>query len=176
MEYKILPLTVADIPEIFLLSSKIVGKDFPEYSPEVAKIYSEDYFSKNHYEKILKDDTNCILGVKDKGKIIAIIVLKGEYGGVLFIDLLAVEEKHRDNGIGLKLLQEAENWALGHKYHYLWLFTESGKNIEFYKHRGFTHIGVHKGAWFGADEHILSKQLRKKPFPEVFSNYPRYLD
>lgn len=174
MEYKILPLTIADIPEIFSLSSIIFGKDFPQYSPKVAKIYSEGYFSKNYYEKLLKNDANCILGLMDEGKIIAIAVLKGEYGGVLFVDLLMVEEKYRSKGIGSKLLQESENWALKHNYHYLWLFTESEKNIEYYKHRGFTYVGVHKGAWFGADEHILSKQLKSEPFPEVFNNYQKY--
>jgi ribosomal protein S18 acetylase RimI-like enzyme len=85
-----------------------------------------------------------------------------------------VKKEYRNNGIGTALLKETEHWALNNLYHYLWLFTESNKNIDFYKHKGFTYVGVHKGAYFGANEHMLSKQLRNEPFPEVFTNYSKY--
>lgn len=174
MNYKIISLTSNDIHEIVSLSRQSLKEDFPEYSPNVAQIYGEKYFSEKHFKDLLKHTVNHIFGVKDNNKLIAVIVLKGEYGGVLFIDLLTVKKEYRKNGIGTQLLQETEHWALNHAYHYLWLFTESEKNIRYYKQNGFTYVGLHKGAWFGADEHILSKRLKDEPFPEVFTNYSKY--
>ena len=174
MDYKIISLTTKDISEIFSLASKVLKEDFPEYSPKVAKIYGEKYYSKKRFRDALKYKRNHIYGVKENGKLIAIIVLKGDYGGVLYVDLLAVKKEYRGLGIGNKLLNAAEKWALKNKYHYLWLFTESNKNIGYYKSNGFLYVGHHKGSWFGADEHILSKRLADKPFPEVFTNYSKY--
>ena len=174
MNYKIISLTAKDISEASVLSSKMLKEDFPEYSPKVATIYGEKYFSKKHLRDMLKHKTNHMYGIKNNNGLIAFIVLKGDFGGVLYIELLLVKREYRRQGIGNALLNMAVKWALHHKYHYLWLFTESSKNIDFYTHNGFTYIGLHKGAWFGADEHILSKQLRNEPFPEVFTNYSKY--
>jgi len=176
MNIKVKQLSTEDISEIFLLSSKIMTEDFPMYSPKVASIYADHYYSKKFYKKLLARDTNSILGIKDGGELRAIIVLKGDFGGVLFVELLAVKKEYRDKGLGSKLLEAAESWALKHSYHYFWLYTESDKNIEYYKRRGFKHVGVHEGAWFGSSEHIMGKQLKDKPFPEIFSNYKKYLD
>lgn len=175
MGYKILSLSAKDVPELFSLSSKILKEDFPAYSPKTANIYATKYFSEKRLRDMLKHRINHVYGVRDdKKKLVACMTLKGEFGGVVFIDLLAVKKEYRGFGIATKLLATAGQWALAHKHHYLWLFTESDKNIDFYKHNGFSYVGLHKGSWFGADEHILSKRLRNEPFPEVFTNYSKY--
>ncbi len=174
MGYKIISLDTKDVFEVSFLAAKILREDFPEYSPKVANIYGKKYFSEKRLRDLLKHKTNHIYGVKDNNKLIAFIILKGDYGGVLYLDLLAVKKEYRGLGIGKKLLNVSEKWALKHKHHYLWLFTESSKNIDFYKHNGFIYVGFHKGSWFGADEYILGKQLRNEPFLEVFTNYSKY--
>jgi GNAT superfamily N-acetyltransferase len=174
MNYKVISLTSNDVPEIVSLSRQSLREDFPEYSPKVAEIYAANYWTKKHFQDLLKHSHNNIFGVKVENKLIAIMSLKGEFGGVLFMDILAVKKEYRKKGIGTALLQKAERWALNHAYHYLWLFTESEKNISYYKRNGYMYVGLHKGSWFGTDEHILSKQLRNEPFPEVFTNYSKY--
>lgn len=174
MDYKIISLTIKDVFEVFFLASKILKEDFPEYSPKVANIYGKKYFSEKRLRDLLKHKTNHMYGIKDNNTLIACMILKGDFGGVLYIELLIVKKEYRGSGIGTSLFEKAEQWSIENKYHYLWLFTESEKNIDFYKRKGFTYIGLHKGAWFGMNEHILSKQLQSKPFPEVFTNYSKY--
>lgn len=162
------------MPDASALTSKILKEDFPEYSPKVAAIYGEKYFGKKRLRDMLKHKTNHFYGVRDNNELIALMVLKGDFGGVAYIKLLLIKREYRRQGIGSALLHMAETWAIKHNHHYLWLFTESSKNIDFYTYNGFTYIGLHKGAWFGADEHILSKKLRELPFPEIFTNYSKY--
>lgn len=55
----------------------------------------------------------------------------------------------------------------------MYLYTESQKNIRFYKNRGFEFVGTMRKAWFGADEHKMQKVLRDKPFEEIFEKYEK---
>ena len=123
---------------------------------------------------MIEKETDAVLGIKKDGQLVGIITLKGDYGGVLYIDFLGVAKSFRQKGLGKILLAAAEKWSLAHKYHYLWLNTESQKNIDYYRRRGFEYVGVHRKSWFGADEHIMGKLLREKPFPEAFRNYRQY--
>jgi GNAT superfamily N-acetyltransferase len=174
MNYKIISLASDDVPEIYSLVTQSYKEDFPEFSPEVANIYATKFHNEKHFRDFLKHDINHIFGARDNNTLVAFIVLKGDFGGVVFIDFFIVKKDYRNRHIGTKLLHQAELWALEHAYHYLWLFTESEKNINYYKQNGFRYVGVHKKSWFGVDEHIMGKQLRNEPFPEVFTNYSKY--
>lgn len=72
---------------------------------------------------------------------------------------MAVKKNFRGEGIGTKLIEELDKWALANKFHYIYLNTETDKNIEFYKKRGFRYVGIQKNSWFGEDEHILEKNV-----------------
>lgn len=63
---------------------------------------------------------------------------------MVYVDWFSVSKEYREKGWGTKLLQESESWALKHKYHYMYLHTESKKNISYYKKRGFRLIGIQK--------------------------------
>lgn len=143
-------------------------QDFPEYKPKVAKIYAQRFFNKTYYRKFLRSKKNCIMGAFENEKLVGIVVIKGDFGGVIFLELLLIDVHFRGRGIGMRLLKETEEWALSHQYHYMWLCTESNKNIEFYKRRGFVYVGMHRNAWYGENEHILEKVLQEKPFDLVF--------
>jgi len=173
MEEKIIykKLNLKDVPEIYALSSTVFVNDFPTYSPKTAKIYGIHIFNQAYYEKFLSKKKNLIIGTFVKKKLIGFIALKSEEGGVVYIDILFISKDYRGKGIGSKLLELGEKWALEYKNHYLWLLTETPSNIEFYKKRGFIHIGAHPKAWFGEKENIMGKVLRDEPFPEVFRAY-----
>lgn len=167
-------LTKKDILEICELVAKILKEDFPEYSPKVSSIYGEKYFSPKNFRKFMQKKTNHVFGVKDNGNIIAVASIKGDFGGTAYIELLVVKKEYRAKGVGISLLKAVEKWALKHYYHFIWLFTESQKNIAYYKRRGFNYVGLFQKSAFGNDEYIMSKNLRDEPFPEVFSNYSKY--
>jgi len=137
----------------------------------VAEIYGKHIFSKRYFREFVKGGTSVCHGAFDDRKLIGFFCERGDNGGVVYLDFLFMRKEQRRKGIGSSLLEKAEEWALSHKYHYLWLFTESENNIAYYQKRGFRHVGVHEKAWFGVNEHVMAKSLRSEPFPEMFERY-----
>lgn len=171
MDYKVHKVnSIKDINTVSEIVNKALREDFP-YKEETILSYQKDVFNKQYFIDLFKNKKNAILGAYKNKEIVGFIALKADFGGVLFIDWLAVEKKYRGKGIGSMLLQKTEQWALGNKFHYLYLFTETEKNKEFYTSRGFRYIGTHFKSWYGEDEHILEKVLKDKPFKEVFSKH-----
>lgn len=161
-------LLTTDVPLITkMIHQSLQEGDFP-YKKETIQAYCTIY-SEKYFTGVLSDEKNKIFGAfYGEEEFIGVIVLKPGIGGVVYIDWLVVEKAYRKKGVGTVLLQKAEEWSLANKYHYLYLYTETDKNISFYKKRGFKYVGKQEGAWFGETEHILEKRLRKTPFPEAF--------
>lgn len=167
MDFKISKLSKHDVSQMVALTLDILKTDFP-YKEETINAYCK-IFNQKYFEDLLEDEKNVIFGASDNDKLVGFIVAKGDFGGVIYVDLLGVYKNYRGKGLGLRLIEAVEKWALSHKYHYFWLYTETEKNIEFYKKRNFRYIGKHINSWFGEDEHLLGKELRETPFSEVFS-------
>lgn len=166
MEIKQLDQTYID--DVHAITSRIFMRDFPEYGPGVSEAYVALYFTKDYFKELFKSRLNCLMGAFENDKLVGFVCAKGDLGGVLFVDLLFIDELFRNKGVGIALIKQIESWALTNFFHYIWLFTESKKNIEYYKKRGFYYIGMHKKSWYGEDEHILGKVLRDRPFDEIF--------
>ncbi len=171
--YNVKRLSVSQISDIVAIIKKVLTDDFPEYESRVSYIYRTSIFTPSFFKKIIKDKTNAAFGVFVKKDLAGIIVLKSEFGGGIFVEWLAVKKQYRNSGIGDALLNQAQKWALEHKNHFMYLYTESKKNIAYYTKRGFVHSACFENSWFGATEHIMSKQLRHKPFEEMFKKYLR---
>jgi len=148
-----------------VIASSLKQRDFP-YKQKTNLAYSSIYNQK-YFAKLLKNKENAVFSAYEGSKLAGIIAVKTEDGGVMQIDWLIVKKEFRGMGVGTLLLKEAEKWALEHKLHYVYLFTETDKNIEFYEKRGFRFVGTHFNSWFGETEHILGKSLREKPFKQV---------
>ena len=131
MEIKQLDQTYID--DVYAISSRVFMHDFPEYRPGVAEAYVNLYFTKDFFRKLFKSRLNCLMGAFESNKLVGFVCAKGDLGGVLFIDLLFIDELFRNKGVGIRLLKEIEDWALANYFHYIWLFTEAKKNIEYYK-------------------------------------------
>ncbi len=155
-----------DIQAVSQLISDALDSDFP-YKKETIKSLQKEYGEK-YFAKTFEDQKNCILGAYDNDTLIGATVIKPDTGGVIYVDWLIVAKKYRGAGVGSALLDEMESWALTHKYHYVYLYTETDKNIKFYEKRGFTYVGKYEGAWYGETEHTLGKKLKDEPFPEAF--------
>lgn len=162
--FKHVPLQESAV--VTALVHQAMREDFP-YKPETVASYINEY-NEEYFVRVMGKERNLIFGAYDTDELIGIIIVKPEIGGVAYIDWLVVKKQYRENGIGSELLKKVDAWALSEKYHYLYLFTETDKNIEFYKKRGFTYVGKHANSYFGETEHILGKQLKSEPFPEAF--------
>lgn len=160
------PIEEKDVKSISKLISNALEADFP-YKKDTVKAYQK-MFGEAYFAKIFSEKKNCILGAFDNDKLIGAVVIKPDIGGVAYVDWLVVGNAYRGAGVGSALLSEMESWLLNNKYHYVYLFTETDKNIKFYEKRGFIYVGKYEGAWFGETEHTLGKKLKDEPFPEVF--------
>ncbi len=168
---KIRKLTKKDLPKFLELFNEVLTEDFPEYRPRVTRIYVEHLFNEKFFKRFIKKKRNCVLRAYSKNELIGALTIYGHSGGVAEFEWLLVDKQYRKKGLGTKLLSEGEKWAIKHKFHYLFFHTESQKNVEFYRKRGYEHIGLQKKAWFGIDEHLLQKILREEPFEEIFQKY-----
>jgi len=171
MGYVIQKLSLNDLPKIIQLVHTSLTNDFPEYQPRAALIYKKRIYNKKYFQKFLKKKGNAAFGAFNNSNLIGYCAIKADDGGVIYIDWLVVDNKYRNQGIGSTLLKQAEKWGLKHYYHYIYLHTESQKNINYYKKRGFDYIGTHRRFWFGVDEHLMQKLLQDKPFEEMFKKY-----
>ena len=86
-------------------------------------------------------------------------ILGGTYWGWMYVDILWVREDHRRNGIGSRLLAEAEKEAVQRGCHHVHLDTMSWQAPDFYKKHGYTVIGVLPDIPDGNQKFLLMKKL-----------------
>ena len=86
-------------------------------------------------------------------------ILGGTYWGWMYVDILWVHESNRHNGIGSKLLHEAEQEAIRRGCHHVHLDTMSWQAPEFYKKHGYEVIGILPDIPNGNEKYLLMKAL-----------------
>lgn len=92
------------------------------------------------------------------GNIIAGI-LGGTYWGWMHIDILWVDEKHRKQGLGSRLLNAAENEAVKRGCHSVHVDTMSWQAPDFYKKHGYEIISELNDIPKGNKKYHLIKNL-----------------
>ena len=100
-----------------------------------------------------------IVEYDEKGEIIAGL-LGGTYWGWLYIDILWVAKAHRKQGLGSKLLAEAEKQALQRGCHHAHVDSMSWQAPDFYKKHGYETIGILPDIPQGNQKHLLMKKLK----------------
>ena len=86
-------------------------------------------------------------------------ILGGTYWGWMYIDILWVREDFRRQGIGSKLLAEAEKEAVRRGCHHIHVDTMSWQAPNFYKKHGYETIGILPDIPKGNQKHLLMKTL-----------------
>ena len=81
------------------------------------------------------------------------------FGTVCRVDCFWVEEKRRYQGLGTKLLQELEKFAISKKCKILQLYTAEFQAREFYEKIGFTTPAILENGFMGHREYIMRKML-----------------
>ena len=119
-------------------------------------------------ESLLQFNNNCVgndghtslnfVEYDTDGNVIAGI-LGGTYWGWMYVDILWVHENHRKNGIGTKLLLEAEKEAIRRGCHHVHLDTMSWQAPEFYRKQGYEVIGTLPNIPSGNQKYLLMKAL-----------------
>ena len=87
-------------------------------------------------------------------------LLGGTYWGWLYIDILWVREDHRRQGIGSRLLTEAEKQAIRRGCHHVHVDTMSWQAPIFYQKHGYEVIGVLPDIPRGNQKYLLMKALQ----------------
>ena len=116
----------------------------------------------NQFNKgIVGDDGHTPLGIVeyDNGGNVIGGILGGTYWGWMYIDILWVDEKHRKQGIGTRLLREAESEAVCRGCHHVHLDTMSWQAPEFYKKHGYEVIGILPDIPSENQKYLLMKAL-----------------
>lgn len=119
-------------------------------------------------ESLLHFNTSCVghdghtslnlVEYDSQGNIIAGL-LGGTYWGWMYVDILWVHEDHRKNGIGTKLLLEAEKEAIRRGCHHVHLDTMSWQAPDFYRKHGYEVIGILPDIPAGNQKYLLMKAL-----------------
>ena len=86
-------------------------------------------------------------------------IIGGTYWGGMYVDILWVNEEHRREGIGTKLLLEAESVARLRGCHHVHLDTMSWQATEFYKKHGYEVVGILPDIPSGNQKYLLMKAL-----------------
>ncbi len=170
MDYSIHPLTLNELPTICAIVHRGIREDFTMYDEKIRQIYIRR-FGRRFYRQLIAKKGNVVLGGFVGDELVGVLGIKGDFGGAAFLDWLIVKRKFRSRGIGTALLSAGEKWALENKYHYLYFYTETRKNIDFYKKKGYEFIGTFRKSWYGSDEYAMQKVLRDKPFPEIYKKH-----
>ena len=86
-------------------------------------------------------------------------LLGGTYWGWMYIDILWVREEHRRQGVGSRLLTEAEKEAMRRGCHHVHVDTMSWQAPMFYQKHGYEVIGVLPDIPRGNQKYLLMKAL-----------------
>ena len=86
-------------------------------------------------------------------------ILGGTYWGWMYIDILWVREDCRRQGIGSKLLIEAEKEAIRRGCHHVHVDTMSWQAPKFYEKHGYETIGILPDIPKGNQKYLLMKSL-----------------
>ena len=84
-------------------------------------------------------------------------LLGGTYWGWMYIDILWVREDHRRQGVGSRLLAEAETEAMRRGCHHVHVDTMSWQAPMFYQKHGYEVIGVLPDIPLGKQKYLLMK-------------------
>jgi len=126
-----------------------IGKELTSYNRSKVPFTQDIPFIKMNYK------------IEENGKVIAGIISVLYCWNCLFIDLLFVEEKYRNQGYGKALLQKVEYEAKKQKCHLIHLDTFDFQAKEFYMKNGFEVFGILDDCPKGHRRYYLKKSLEK---------------
>ena len=131
------------------------------YDPSEEEINFVNDALREFNDKKVGPDNHVLLNIVeyDDDKNVIAGILGGTYWGWMHIDILWVDEKHRKQGLGSKLLVAAEEEAKKRGCHSVHVDTMSWQAPEFYKKHGYKIIGELEDIPAGNKKFHLIKNL-----------------
>lgn len=83
------------------------------------------------------------------------------YWGYLYVGRLWTDDRFRNNGLGSRLLEEAEQEAQRRGCHSVHLMTGSFNALPFYRKRGYSIFGVLKDMPVGHTQYFMNKKMKE---------------
>jgi ribosomal protein S18 acetylase RimI-like enzyme len=120
-----------------------------------------DFYGKTKSREFVKavsvKERKVFFAAKDGKKIIGMISLSLGYK-VARLGSFVVAKRHRQSGVGTKLLEKCESFAKKNRCEKLWLFAlPKTKAFGFYKKRGYVEEARLKKHFGGTDLSVMSK-------------------
>lgn len=153
-------LTERDKPAFDKIFAETVFEEFPEYSEKTRKWFIAEKYRDQMFTAGVR------FGAFDGNKLVGYLVGPSLHGGVSYVFWLAVAREQQKQGIGSKLLEFHEKWALQNGIHSIQLQTDE-RNLAFYKAKGFDQLGFDDKGYFGVDSYNMRK-LIAEPNEENF--------
>ena len=102
-----------------------------------------------------------VLSIRDDNDQLIAGLSGGFFWNTLFVDVLWVDEAHREKAYGSSLLRYAEREASEHGYEVVYLSTFSFQAPDFYSRQGYNLIGELDGCPRGFKRQWFAKRLDK---------------
>jgi ribosomal protein S18 acetylase RimI-like enzyme len=111
---------------------------------ENAGLFYESWHSKNNLRAMVKDNPNSVLVAVKLGEVIGVMLVVPFGKEVIFLYSLVIKAELRNQGIGKKMIIEAEKvWKKkGVREFGLYVNSKNAKLRQFYKKQGYTTSGT----------------------------------
>lgn len=160
VEYMFKKAGSEDIDKFFVLFSKSIKTQFPEYSEKTQDNFLEKEYSPESIKIRIEEGSLYIYLAYFESEIVGYVVTMDLAGGVCLANWVAVADEYQHKGVASKLLEMWENDAKNHGVHKLHLWTDK-RNLEFYKKIGFEYAGMIPDNFYGADDYLFYKSIKK---------------
>lgn len=171
MKIVIKKISEKTLDEFYDFFQKSLQPLFSEYNPRDLDFIINKGWTRKRYGKRLKDKSKILFGAWVDGKLVGIMDTDAPFIGVSFGIWLMVDQKHQGHGVGSKLIEKFEEVSKKLGAHSVYLYSGDTK-VDFYKHRGYELVGVHRKAWFGHDHFYFAKQIAE-PKQENYLKYKK---
>ncbi|HUW24676.1 MAG TPA: GNAT family N-acetyltransferase [Patescibacteria group bacterium] len=157
----------SQLREFYRVFTQVLREDFPEYPPQLKSFFINVEFPREFLRKKISQWNYIVLLATEEGKVVGFLAMEKPYGGVSYCSWLGVLKAYRGQGVGSRLVEVWERKVIARGGHKLLLITQSEKNRQFYKNRGFDEEGFEKKSWFGLDAWLFGKIIGR-PKPRLF--------
>lgn len=152
--------SIAEFENFYPFFKNSISELFPYYPDHIVDFYFEGTYKKEPLKKDLETKGKRVYFALHKESIVGFLLVNKSYLGVAFAHWLAVVPQWQQKGVASKLLSLWEKDVLKEGGHALQLWT-TNNNLHYYTNRGFILMGEFPNAWFGMNNFMLYKTLRK---------------
>jgi RimJ/RimL family protein N-acetyltransferase len=162
---KVREITISDAQDFMELIQQVENNsEYMLFEPGERQISKEKQFKM--IEAFTEKDNSTIFVAEEENKLVGYLIVNGGsskrtlHSAYLVVGIL---KSYRGKGVGTKLFQELEAWALAHQIHRLELtvVSQNKAGLALYKKMGFEVEGTKKDSLFIAGEYVDEYYMAK---------------